>query len=285
MSNYTKATNFATKDSLPSGNPSKIVKGTEINDEFDAIETALNSKADINSPVFTGDPRAPTPPPGDSDTSLATTAFVDYAVSNLVVCSSQIGTNCVTADELNVSGNGTSGDFLISDGDGSFSWQAGIASRIQAPSTTDPTTRDNGSALQEGDIYYNTASDELFTYDGSAWNPITASYPYPNSSGVVPVGGFTIMHYLAVYVGGDSSWNGYTNTKKVGTQFTLSSLTQMTTYGTYYSNTGCYNGFYTYQTNTAVHNYGTWVVLGATGSMNGSGDSNERGALLAMRIA
>ena len=28
MSNYTKATNFATKDTLPSGNSGKIVKGT-----------------------------------------------------------------------------------------------------------------------------------------------------------------------------------------------------------------------------------------------------------------
>ena len=30
MSNYTKATNFAIKDSLNTGNPSKIIKGTEI---------------------------------------------------------------------------------------------------------------------------------------------------------------------------------------------------------------------------------------------------------------
>ena len=44
MSNYTKATNFATKDSLPTGNPSKIVKGTEINTEFeDRKSTRLNS--------------------------------------------------------------------------------------------------------------------------------------------------------------------------------------------------------------------------------------------------
>ncbi len=30
MSNYTKSTNFATKDNLSPGNPLKIVKGTEI---------------------------------------------------------------------------------------------------------------------------------------------------------------------------------------------------------------------------------------------------------------
>lgn len=46
MSNYTKSTNFATKDSLSSGNPSKIVKGTELDNEFNAIASAITSKAD-----------------------------------------------------------------------------------------------------------------------------------------------------------------------------------------------------------------------------------------------
>ena len=54
MSNYTKTTNFATKDSLPSGNAGKIVKGTEINTEFDNIATAIATKADANSPTLTG---------------------------------------------------------------------------------------------------------------------------------------------------------------------------------------------------------------------------------------
>lgn len=54
MSNYTKSVNFATKDDLPSGNPSKIVKGTEIDDEFNAIATAVATKSDTASPTFTG---------------------------------------------------------------------------------------------------------------------------------------------------------------------------------------------------------------------------------------
>lgn len=37
--------------------------------------------APINNPVFTGDPQAPTPAPGDNDNSLATTAFVTAAVA------------------------------------------------------------------------------------------------------------------------------------------------------------------------------------------------------------
>ena len=55
MSDYTKATNFANKDTLPSGDTGKIVKGSEIDAEFVAIQTAVNSKADTNGNTFTGD--------------------------------------------------------------------------------------------------------------------------------------------------------------------------------------------------------------------------------------
>ena len=54
MSNYTKTTNFAAKDSLPSGDPGKIIQGTEFNTEFDNIATAVATKADLASPTFTG---------------------------------------------------------------------------------------------------------------------------------------------------------------------------------------------------------------------------------------
>ena len=82
MSNYTKATNFAAKDSLPSGNAGKIIKGTEIDNEYNAIASAISSKADTNSPTFTGTPIAPTAASGTNSTQIATTAFVASAVSS-----------------------------------------------------------------------------------------------------------------------------------------------------------------------------------------------------------
>jgi hypothetical protein len=60
MSAYTKTTNFTAKDSLTSGNPSKVVKGSEIDAEFTAIQTAVNSKSDTASPTFTGTVTIPT---------------------------------------------------------------------------------------------------------------------------------------------------------------------------------------------------------------------------------
>lgn len=38
----------------------------------------------LASPTFTGDPKAPTPAPGDNDTSIATTAFVKAAIDALI---------------------------------------------------------------------------------------------------------------------------------------------------------------------------------------------------------
>lgn len=76
MSNYTQSTNFATKDALPSGDPLKIVKGTEINTEFVNIAVAVATKADLASPTFTGTPAAPTASVSTDTTQIATTAFV-----------------------------------------------------------------------------------------------------------------------------------------------------------------------------------------------------------------
>jgi len=87
MSNYTKSTNFATKDALPSGDPIKIVKGTEIDTEFNNIATAIATKADLVSPTFTGSPVLPTgttgvtQSAGNDSTALATTAYADAAIT------------------------------------------------------------------------------------------------------------------------------------------------------------------------------------------------------------
>ena len=71
MTDYTKTTNFAAKDSLASGNANKIVKGAEIDAEFSNIATAVATKSNIASPTFTGTVTGPT--------IVATTAFVPDA--------------------------------------------------------------------------------------------------------------------------------------------------------------------------------------------------------------
>jgi hypothetical protein len=110
MSNYTQSTNFATKDALPSGDPLKIVKGTEINTEFNNISVAIATKADLVSPTFTGTPALPTgttavtQSAGNNTTALATTAFVGAAITAfdtaLTVSTAQIEDVAVTTAKI-----------------------------------------------------------------------------------------------------------------------------------------------------------------------------------------
>jgi len=54
VSNYTKSTNFATKDNLTPGDPLKVVRGTEIDTEFNNIATAVATKTDNSAAAITG---------------------------------------------------------------------------------------------------------------------------------------------------------------------------------------------------------------------------------------
>lgn len=60
MSNYTITTDFGAKDALNTGDAGKVIKGAEFTTEFEAIKTAVNSKADTASPTFTGTVTLPT---------------------------------------------------------------------------------------------------------------------------------------------------------------------------------------------------------------------------------
>jgi hypothetical protein len=113
MSNYTKSTNFATKDALSSGNALKIVKGTEIDTEFNNIATAVATKADLASPTFTGTPTLPTGSIGttqsfgNSTTALATTAFVQAALAAIYPVGSIYTNATVSTNPATLLGFGT----------------------------------------------------------------------------------------------------------------------------------------------------------------------------------
>jgi hypothetical protein len=113
MSDYTKSTNFATKDNLSSGNPLKIVKGTEIDTEFNNIQTAVATKADLSSPTFTGTPTLPTgtiavtQSAGSNTTTIATTAFVQAAIALLYPVGSIYTNASVSTNPATLLGFGT----------------------------------------------------------------------------------------------------------------------------------------------------------------------------------
>jgi len=107
MSDYTKSTDFASKDALPSGNAAKIVKGTEIDTEFNNIAIAVATKADLASPGFSGSPTAPTQTTGDNTSKLATTGFVQAALSALYPVGSIYTNAAVSTNPATLLGFGT----------------------------------------------------------------------------------------------------------------------------------------------------------------------------------
>ncbi|MBL4754783.1 MAG: tail fiber protein [Flavobacteriales bacterium] len=100
MSQYVKAVNFATKDGLLTGDPLKIVSGTEINDEYNAIQIAVNSKANSNSPVLTGNPTTPTASALTNTTQIASTQFVTAAntAQSIVLSNAYIAADVVVTE-------------------------------------------------------------------------------------------------------------------------------------------------------------------------------------------
>jgi len=57
---YTITTNFGSKDSLPTGDSNKIIKGSEFTTEFTAIKSAFALAAPVANPTFTGTATIPT---------------------------------------------------------------------------------------------------------------------------------------------------------------------------------------------------------------------------------
>lgn len=195
MSNYTQSTNFATKDALTSGNPLKIVKGTEINTEFANIAIAVATKADLASPTFTGTPTLPTGTIattqsfGNSTTALATTAFVQAAMALLHPVGS-IYTAIIATNPGTLFGFGTwtafgAGRMLISVDSGNVLFdtaeETGGAANATLPShthtatVTDPghnhTSKRNGTPTAGADATGFAAA----SFDGNNNAPITTT--------------------------------------------------------------------------------------------------------------
>lgn len=103
----------------------------------------------------------------------AATARTNLGLGSLATLSAvgaaQITDNTVGAAELNVTGNGTTSQFLRSDGDGTFTW---------ATPTDTNTTYSAGSGLSlSGTTFTNTAPDQTVTLTGSGATSISGTYP------------------------------------------------------------------------------------------------------------
>jgi hypothetical protein len=172
MSDYTKSTNFATKDALSSGNALKIVKGTEIDTEFNNIATAVATKADLASPTFTGTPTLPTGTVGvtqsssDSSTKLATTAFVQ-SIAQVLFPVGAIYTATVSTNPATLLGFGTwtafaAGKTIIGNGGGYTAGNTGGSADAIVVSHTHTAT----STVTDPTHTHNAFGNNLFLING-----------------------------------------------------------------------------------------------------------------------
>ena len=101
--------------------------------------------------------------------SAAFAATTDFATANHShVLGDVVGTNSITPTQLNVDGNGTSGQYLISDGDGSFSW-ATVTNPADTNFYLDGITK-SGETLT---FSVSGASDQTYTFGEGAFLSVT----------------------------------------------------------------------------------------------------------------
>ena len=157
MTDYTKSTNFATKDSLPSGNPAKIVKGTEINTEFDNIATAVATKSNKASPTFTGTLTA-------ADVSITGNTTLGNAATDTVTITADVASNVIP-----------SADSTYTLRDGSNYWSHGY---IDAVTTTGNVAIGGnltvtGNAIISGNLTFGDADTDSITLTADVASHIT----------------------------------------------------------------------------------------------------------------
>lgn len=265
MSNYVKATNFTAKDSLLTGNPAKIIKGAEIDDEFNAIATAIATKPDTNSPTFTGIPVAPTATAGSNTTQIATTAFVTtfantlgtmstqnktavditggtvVGITDLVVADGGTGVSTISANAV-VLGNGTNAIQTVAPGTtGNLLTSNGTTWQSTAPAATlgvSQTWTDVKASRASGTTYTNSTGKPIQvvvnTNTTTTGNIGTAcqSIAVVNGTTVATIllsessGFFNLPSYHSFIVPNAGTYS-VTNTQASGTTMTIQTWTEL----------------------------------------------------------
>jgi hypothetical protein len=142
LSNYTKSTNFATKDNLSPGDPLKIVRGTEIDTEFNNISTAISTKTDNSAAAITGGSISGITDlaiaDGGTGASTATAALNNLLPSQTGNSSKYLqtdGTNA-TWDAISINTGDITGTLPVANGGtGITSFGTGIATFLGTPSS------------------------------------------------------------------------------------------------------------------------------------------------------
>ena len=145
-------------DSAPGALDTLNELAAALNDDASFSTTVTNSlatKAPLASPSLTGTPTAPTASSGTNNTQIATTAFVQAAVTgggsyNNASVDTHLNTSTASSGEV-LSWNGSDYDWVAQSGGGGGG--ASVTTSDAAPSSP-----------SAGDLWYNTSAGGLFVY-------------------------------------------------------------------------------------------------------------------------
>ena len=101
MSNYTIAVAWSGKDALSDSDSAKVISGADFNTEFTTVQTAVNTKADVNGSA-TESFSAATATAATNTTQVATTAYVQ---TELAGYPTSTGTGASGTWAIAISGN------------------------------------------------------------------------------------------------------------------------------------------------------------------------------------
>jgi hypothetical protein len=256
MTDYTKATNFASKDSLASGNALKIVKGTEIDTEFNSISTAIATKTDNASAAITGGSIA-----GITDLAVADGGTGASTAAN---ARTNLGAAASGANSDITSITGLTTPLTVAQGGiGAATLTANyvlLGNGTSAPQTVAPSTSGN-----------------VLTSNGTTWQS-TAS-----NGGVTSVNSVTgAVSTVALYDIGSFIFGRPANATNYAVNSTIagSSLYAVSNNCHYYNPTSTWNSFTTGAPTQTLVNTGSWRCVSPAG-----GDSTWGEAGLWVRYA
>jgi len=250
LTDYTKATNFTSKDSLSTGNPLKIVKGTEIDTEFNNIQTAIATKTDNATAAITG----------GSITGITDLAVADggTGASTAANARTNLGAAASGANSDITSITGLTTPLTVA--------QGGIGT---ATLTSNNVLLGNGTgALQ---AVAPSTSGNVLTSNGTTWQSVASNGGVTSVNSVTGAVSTTALYDIGSFIfGRPANATNYT----VNSTIAGSSLYAVSNNSQYYGPTSSWITYSSGSPNQTLVNIGSWRCVSPSG---GNGTWGEAG--------